>query len=121
MLLSFSIAAIVILLVIVKLQETTLAANQPLGGRRSNGKNKNSWTETEKFEEPENQLDQPEFYSDDQQANQNKETVSYKKPEREKFDERVGQMDQQVKIIVAPQISLEPLQIRTFIATVSWY
>ena len=88
---------------IVKLQETTLAANQPLGGKRSNGENqskRNSRIETEKFEEPENQLDQPEFYSDDHQINQINETV---------------------KEIVAPQVSLEPLQIRTFIATVSWY
>merc|ERR1712192_39478 len=88
---------------ILSLEETTLAANQPLGNKRSNGENqskRNSRKETEKFEEPENQLDQPELYSDDQQINQFKETV---------------------KDIVAPQISLEPLQIRTFIATVSWY
>jgi len=89
---------------ILSLEETTLAANQPLGGKRSNGENqsnRNSRTETEKFEEPENQLNQPEFYSDDQQNNQINEAVK--------------------EIVVAPQISFEPLQIRTFIATVSWY
>ena len=90
-------------LIVVQLQETTLAGNQPLGSKRSNAEDqskRNSRTETGKFEEPENQLDQTEFYSDDQQINQINETV---------------------KEIVAPQVSLEPLQIRTFIATVSWY
>ena len=89
------------LVIIVNVQEKTLAANQPLGAKKSNGENQSkSQRETEKQEEPENQLDQPEFYSNDQQINQINETV---------------------KEIVAPQISLEPLQIRTFIATVSWY
>ena len=98
---SIFIAVVVMLVIIVNVQETTLAANQPLRGKRSNGENQSkSQRETEKQEEPENQLDQPEFYSNDQQINQINETV---------------------KEIVAPQISLEPLQIRTFIATVSWY
>merc|ERR1712037_710926 len=83
---------------ILSLEETTLAANQPVGAKRTrsdgeNLKNRNSWQpETEMFEERENS--QPDY---DQQVKQdNKQTV-------------------------APLINLEPLQIRTFIATVSWY
>ena len=91
-----------IVMFIVKLQETTLAANQPLAAKRtrSNGenpKNRNSWTETEILEEPENweKVSQPEY--DEQQGNEG------------------------IKQAVAPIINLQPLQIRTFIATVAWY
>ena len=93
-----------IVIFIVNGQETTLAANQPVGAKRINGsngenlKNRNSCQpETEMFEERENS--QPDY---DQQIN-------HEKPE---YD---------IKETVAPLINLEPLQIRTFIATVSWY
>ena len=92
-----------IVIFIVNGQETTLAANQPVGAKRtrSNGenlKNRNSCQpETEMFEERENS--QPDC------AHQ----INHEKPE---YDN---------KKIVAPLINLEPLQIRTFIATVSWY
>ena len=89
---------------IANCQETTLAANQPVGATRINGsngenlKNRNSCQpETEMFEERENS--QPDC------AHQ----INHEKPE---YDN---------KKIVAPLINLEPLQIRTFIATVSWY
>ena len=88
-----------IVIFIVNGQETTLAANQPVGAKRINGsngenlKNRNSCQpETEMFEERENS--QPDY---DQQINHD------------------------IKETVAPLINLEPLQIRTFIATVSWY
>ena len=93
-----------IVLFIANGQETTLAANQPVGAKRTNGsngenlKNRNSCQpETEMFEERENS--QPDY---DQQIN-------HEKPE---YD---------IKETVAPLINLEPLQIRTFIATVTWY
>ena len=92
-----------IVIFIVNGQETTLAANQPVGAKRtrSNGenlKNRNSCQpETEMFEERENS--QPDY---DQQIN-------HEEPD---FD---------IKKTVTPLINLEPLQIRTFIATVTWY
>ena len=95
------------------MQETTLAANQPLEFKRSSRK---IWPETGRFMQPENQeVDQPGFYhgsgfgvtDDDQQG-----------PE-EKHDDQQGLEDK--KQTVAPLINLEPLQIRTFIVTVPWY
>ena len=95
---------------IVNCQETTLAANQPVDAKRTrlNGENlkdRNTCRpETEMFEEAENSG----------------------QPEDEMFEEAKNsgqpECDQQVnQATVAPLINLEPLQIRTFIATVSWY
>ena len=83
------------------MQETTLSANQLLGAqrnrkeqrrnRREPPRNRCSWSETEEPQETESCED-----NDDQ------------KREVE-------------ATFVAPLVDLEPLQIRTFLATVSWY
>ena len=76
------------------MQETTLSANQPLGAQRNEKeqqRNSCSWSETEEGQETESCED-----NDDQ------------KREVE-------------ATFVAPLVDLEPLQIRTFLATVSWH
>ena len=79
-----------IVMLIVKLQETTLAANQPLGAKRT-------------------RLNQENLRNSCQ-------------PETDMFaEEENRQLEDATKQTVAPLINLEPLQIRTFIATVSWY
>ena len=78
----------------IDMQETTLSANQPLGAQRNRKeqrRNRCSWSETEEPQETETCED-----NDDQK----------RKVEA---------------TIVAPLVDLEPLQIRTFLATVSWY
>ena len=78
----------------IDMQETTLSANQPLGAQRNRKeqrRNRSSWSETEEPQETESCED-----NDDQ------------KREVE-------------ATFVAPLVDLEPLQIRTFLATVSWY
>ena len=85
----------------IDMQETTLSANQPLGAqrnrkeqrrnRREQPRNRCSWSETEEPQETESCED-----NDDQ------------KREVE-------------ATFVAPLVDLEPLQIRTFLATVSWH
>ena len=84
-----------IVIFIVNCQETTLAANQPVDAKRTrlNGENL-----------------------------KDRNTC---RPETEMFEEAENsgqpECDQQVQETVAPLINLEPLQIRTFVATVSWY
>ena len=76
------------------MQETTLSANQPLGAQRNRKeqrRNRSSWSETEEPQETESCED-----NDDQ-----KRDVE--------------------ATFVAPLVDLEPLQIRTFLATVSWH
>ena len=84
----------------INMQETTLSANQPLGAqrnrkeqrrnRREQPRNRCSWSETE---EPQ---------------------------ETESCEDNKDQKREVEATFVAPLVDLEPLQIRTFLATVSW-
>merc|ERR1712083_605815 len=96
---------------ILSLEETTLAANQPLESKRTSRK---IWPETGRFGQPENQeVDQPGFYHGSGFG----ETDHDQQVPEEKHEDQQGLEDK--KQTVAPLINLEPLQIRTFIVTVA--
>ena len=83
------------------MQETTLSANQPLGAQR-NGKEQRR----NRREQPRNRCRWSET-----EESQETETCEDNEDQKREFEET----------IVAPLVDLEPLQIRTFLATVSWH